>query len=150
MCAIVWKNISWILRGFCIPGVRSVFIFSDIWISINMWMFSGVVDSSVESLFFAIDILLPNFNNFGTICNRIFNDTHRERLVFYSIQYRNDWLAASNLSYMFTQSIKFYTFDYQCRCLKNVIHQIDSKNGWLLLSAKFGLVFLLTLEKPFS
>ena len=34
--------------------------------------------------------------------------------------------------------------------MKNVIHQIGSKNEWLLLSAsftaKFGLVFVLTLE----
>ena len=40
------------------------------------------------------------------------------------------------------------------RCLKNVIHQIDSKNEWLLLSAsftaKFRLAFVLTLENPFS
>ena len=35
-----------------------------------------------------------------------FNDTHRERLVFYSIQYRNSWLAASDPFDMFTQSIK--------------------------------------------
>ena len=49
---------------------------------------------------------------------------------------------------MFTQSIKFYTFHYQYRCLKNVIHQIDNKNGWLLLSASFAakLVFVLTLK----
>ena len=83
-----------------------------------------------------------------------FNDTHRERLMFRPIQYRNDWLAASDLFDMFTQSIKFYTFHCQYRCLKNVIHQIDSKNGWLLLSAsftaKFGLVFVLTLENAFS
>ena len=36
------------------------------------------------------------------------------------------------------------------KCLKNVIHQINRKNEWLLLSAsfteKFGLVFVLTLE----
>ena len=36
------------------------------------------------------------------------------------------------------------------RCLKNVIHQIDSKNEWLLLSAsltaKFGLDFVLKQE----
>ena len=38
-----------------------------------------------------------------------FNDTHKERLVFHSIQYRNGWLAASDLFDMFTQSIKFYT-----------------------------------------
>ena len=40
------------------------------------------------------------------------------------------------------------------RYLKNVIHQIDSKNEWLLLSAsvtaKFGLVFVVTLENAFS
>ena len=68
--------------------------------------------------------------------------------MFPSIQYRNGWLAASNLFDMFTQSIMFYTFHYQHRCLKNVIHQIDSKNAWLLLSAsfttRFGLVLVLT------
>ena len=88
------------------------------------------------------------------------NDTQRERLVFHSIQYRNGWLAASNYFDMFTQSIKinFYStqFDvymlhfYQYRCLKNV----DNKKGWLLLpasfTAKFGLVFVLTLENAFS
>ena len=40
------------------------------------------------------------------------------------------------------------------RCFKNVIHQIDSKKEWLLLSptfkAKLGLVFVLTLENGFS
>ena len=40
------------------------------------------------------------------------------------------------------------------RCLKNVIHQIASKNVSLLLSArfteKFGLAFVLTLENAFS
>ena len=75
-------------------------------------------------------------------------------MVFHSIQYRNGWLDASDLFHMFTQSIKFYTFHYQYRCLKNVTHQIDSKNGWLLLSArftaKFGLVFVLTPENAFS
>ena len=40
------------------------------------------------------------------------NDTHREKL-FYSIQYKDVWLAASNLFHMFTQSVKFqYTFHY--------------------------------------
>ena len=82
------------------------------------------------------------------------NDTHKETLVFNLIQYRNGSLAASDPFYMFTQSIKLYTFYYQFRCLKNVIHQIDSKNEWLLLSAsftaKFGLVFVLALENAFS
>ena len=73
--------------------------------------------------------------------------------MFHPIQYSNGWLAASDLFDMFTQSVKFYTFHYQYSCLKNVIHQKDSKNGWLLLStslkAKFGLVFVLTLENAF-
>ena len=38
--------------------------------------------------------------------------------------------------------------------MKNVIFQIDSKNEWLLFSAsftaKFGLIFVLTLENTFS
>ena len=38
------------------------------------------------------------------------NDNHRERLVFRSIQYRNGWLATSDLSHML--SIKLYTFSY--------------------------------------
>ena len=62
-------------------------------------------------------------------------------------------MATSDLFDVFTQSVKFYTFHYQYGCLKNVIHQIDSKNGWLLFSAsftaKFGLVFVLTLEDAF-
>ena len=66
---------------------------------------------------------------------KLFNDTHRERLVFHSIQHRSGWLAASDLFHMFRQSIKFYIFHYQYSCLKNVIHQIDNKNGWLRLSS---------------
>ena len=35
------------------------------------------------------------------------------KTAFYSIQYKNAWLAASDLFHMFTQSIKFcYTFHY--------------------------------------
>ena len=68
------------------------------------------------------------------ICFKV-NDTHGERLVFHSIQYRNGRLAASDLLDLFTQSIKFCTFHYQHRFLKNVIHRIDIKNVWLLLSA---------------
>ena len=73
-------------------------------------------------------------------------------------QYKNGWLAASDLFHVFTQSIKFYYTLYytykECRCLENVILQIDSKNEWLLLpasfTAKFGLVFVLTLKNAFS
>ena len=46
------------------------------------------------------------------IASTVFNDTHREKL-FNSIQYKNGWLAASELFRMFMQSVKFnYTFHY--------------------------------------
>ena len=71
------------------------------------------------------------------------------KTMFYSVQYKNGCLAAYDLFRVFTQSIKFYTFHYHVQ-MKNVIHQIDSKNEWLLLSASFTakleLVFALTLE----
>ena len=55
------------------------------------------------------------------------NDTHRERLVFHSVQYRNGWLAVSDLFEMFTQSIKFYTFHYQYRC-----DSVNRQQKWMV------------------
>ena len=75
------------------------------------------------------------------------------------MQNKNGCLESSDLFHMFTQSIKFYIYISlsrieECVCLKNVIYQIDSKNESLLFSAcfsaKFGLVFALTLENSFS
>ena len=71
----------------------------------------------------------------------------REKLCFTQFSTRMSvCLIASGLFDMFTQSVDH-------KCLKNVIHQIDSKNEWLLLSAsfaeKFGLVFISTLENVF-
>ena len=34
------------------------------------------------------------------------------KTMFYSVHYKNDWLAASEIFHMFTLSIKFYTFHY--------------------------------------
>ena len=69
----------------------------------------------------------------------------------------NGRLADSDLFYMFTQPIKLYIFHYnvlKVQMFENVIHQIDSKNEWLLLSASFmaklELFFLLTFENAFS
>ena len=97
---------------------------------------------------------INGFVNFSVRLLRLLNVTNRERLVFHSIQYRNGWLAASDHFDIQTQTTKFYTFHYQYRGLKIVIHQIDSKNGWFLFSAsfmaKFGLVFVLALENAFS
>ena len=61
------------------------------------------------------------------------NDTHRGGGDWCFTQFSTE--IAGWLLLIFTQSIKFYTFHYQYRCLKNMIHQIDSKSGWLLLSA---------------
>ena len=88
---------------------------------------------------FKINVNLTNFPRGISTSNRWRIDEGvsigRKRLVFHSIHCRNDWLAASDLFHMLALPIKFYTFHYQYRCLKNEIHQIDSKNGWLLLSA---------------
>ena len=99
-----------------------------------------------------------SYRSQGLSCEfcEIFNDTHRENCVlFSSVQ---EWLVGCFWPfwcvYTFTQSIKFYYILYyrykEYRCLENVIHQID----WLLLpanfTAKFGLVFVLTLENAFS
>ena len=50
--------------------------------------------------------------------------------------------------------IQFRSFFKEYRWLRKMIHQIDSKSEWLLLSArftaKFELVFVLTLENDFS
>ena len=74
---------------------------------------------------------------------------------------------AADLFHMFTQSIKFYSFYHHMLYMtyymlhiiiyervQMLIHQMDSKNEWLLLSASFTvkceLVFVLTLENAFS
>ena len=53
-----------------------------------------------------------------------FNVTHMEKLCFIPglIQYQKGWLAASDLSDMFTQSIKFYYIPLPC--IKGTLMQI--------------------------
>ena len=73
---------------------------------------------------------------------------------FFSVQFKNDWLAASDLFDVYTQSITFYYYTIKSTDVwKMWFIIIDSKNEWLLLpgrfTAKFGLVFDLTLEKAF-
>ena len=78
-----------------------------------------------------------------------FNDTHREKLNFIQFSTRMaDWLLLTFLICLYNQlsSITHFSITYKnYRWLKNVIHQIESKNKWLLLlanfTAKFGLVF---------
>ena len=73
--------------------------------------------------------------------------------MFYSFQYKNGCLTASDHFHMFTRSIKFYTFHYYVLKSTGAIHEIDIENECLLLSvsftAKLGLVLVLTLESHF-
>ena len=62
------------------------------------------------------------------------------------------WLLLTFFICLHNQSVLLIPLSY--RCLKNVIHRIDSKNKWLLLSvtftAKLELVFVLTFEIAYS
>ena len=77
------------------------------------------------------------------------NYTHRGKLVLYWNQYKISLKykvgCLWRFSYIYTiNSVLLIPLSYVC--LKNVIHEIDSKNDWLLLSvtftAKFELVFV--------
>ena len=70
-----------------------------------------------------------------------------------------EWLLGCYWLFSYIQTINYVLYILlwrikEYRCLKNMIHQIDSKYEWLLLSAsfavKFGLVFVLTMENTFS
>ena len=66
--------------------------------------------------------------------------------------YWNTRLVASDVFHMFIQLSSFSSIIIPMS--ENVIHQIESKNEWLLISvtftAQFELVFVLTLENSFS
>ena len=84
-------------------------------------------------------------------------DAHREKPCFTQFSTRMAaWLLLTFFICLHNQLSSIYSI-ITCKkygCLKNVIHQIDSTNEWLLLSAsftaKFGLVFVLTLKSAFS
>ena len=87
----------------------------------------------------------------------LWDDIHREKLCFTQFNTRmTAWLLLTFFVCLENQlsSIHSITRTKKCRCLKKMIHQIESKNEWLLLSAgfagKFVLVFVLTMEKAFS
>ena len=61
----------------------------------------------------------------------LFNERYSQEKTVLLSSGMAGWLLLT--FFMFTQPIKLYTFHYQYRCLKDVIHQIDSKNEWLLL-----------------
>ena len=50
------------------------------------------------------------------------------KAVFYSVQYKNGWLAASDLFDMFTQSIKFYYTLYYHVLRVQMFEKCDSSN----------------------
>ena len=68
--------------------------------------------------------------------------------MFYLIQYKNGCLAVSDLFHIFTQSIHSITHIRVYRCLKKVIHQVESKNELFLLSASFTVKFRGFILKP--
>ena len=85
------------------------------------------------------------------------NDTHREKLLFIQFSTRMvAWLLLKFFICLHNHKVNYIPSSYikKCRCLKKVIHQIDSKNKWLLLSASFTakseLVVVLTPENAFS
>ena len=62
----------------------------------------SIVDFEQVNVSWVMIFLYQTIWNLGRL-----NDTHREKL-FYSNQYQNGWLAASDIFDMFTQLIKFY------------------------------------------
>ena len=73
------------------------------------------------------------------------------KTLFYLIQFKNRCLAVFVIPlHNQLNSIQFKGY----KCLKKIIHLIDSNNEWLLLSAgstaKFELVFVSILENSFS
>ena len=76
----------------------------------------------------------------GNFPGGIFLEPATQGKLFYSIQYKNGYLAASDLYHMFTQSSDLFRMFTQVlyiplsrikenRCLKNVIYQIVKMNG---------------------
>ena len=84
--------------------------------------------------------------------NVFVNDTHIEEIdsvqKFIEIQ---DWLLLTFFICLHNNYVLLILL--LCRCLKNIIHQVGSKNEWLLFSvtfmAKLELDFVLTLENAF-
>ena len=94
---------------------------------------------------------------YSTCFVKYLNDSHRKEL-FTQFSTRK-WLLDCfwPFSYVYTMNWVLYISLSRIegyRCLKNVIHQIDSKKEWLLLSARFTaqfrLVFVFTVENAFS
>ena len=75
--------------------------------------------------------------------------------MFCLIHYKDGYLAASDVFRCLHNQVLNIPLSYtkKYRCLKKVIHQIDSKNEGLLLyasfAAKFEFIFVLTLENAF-
>ena len=75
-----------------------------------------------------------------------FNDTHTWKICFTQFSTRMAaWLLLIFSICLHNQlsSLHSVTRIKQYRCLKDVIHQIDSKNEWLLLSFSIGKHFFL-------
>ena len=85
-----------------------------------------------------------------------FDDNLREKLCFTQCNTAMAaWLFHNFFIYLHNQlsSIHFIITYYRVQMFQNCDYQIDSKNGWLFLSASFTakaeLVFVLTLKNAF-
>ena len=77
---------------------------------------------------------------FLQLLTKHFNDSHRRKLALYWIQYKNSLKNKVRcfwrFSYVYTIN-KVILISLSYRSLKNLIHQIESKNECLLLSVTF-------------
>ena len=79
----------------------------------------------------------------------VINDTHRERLVLYWIPYKNSLKCKVSCFWRFSYVYKnnwVLLIPLSFRCMKNVIHQIDGKNEWLVLSITYTAKFEVVLS----
>ena len=135
-----------------------VFVFTSGWKVIHKWLRYALTHSRRRPISYinqSIDFLCKSMDWFlfdiGLRRERV-NDTHREKLVLYWIQGKNSLKYKIGCFWRFTY---VYTINIALLiplsyiCLKNVIHQIYSKNKWLLLYGKTWVGFCLNTQKSF-
>ena len=110
-----------ILIGSVKVALFSIMTLGDVWFELSS---EKMVFMPSYFFFHVFNIFLTKFSKTGLFT--WFNDTHREKL-FYSIQYNNGSLAASDVVQMFTQSIKLYTFCYHV-LREQMFEKCDSSN----------------------
>ena len=114
--------------------------------------------SEILTRFMQGNVTSDIFLSFACICS--YFQTNNFALTI--LTWKNLWFTEFCIKFIEIQGCCFWRFSHvytvsyvllillSYRCLKNVIHQIDSKDEWLLLSvsftAKFEFFFVLTFE----